>query len=342
MAIRVLYPIQCCVRNRRYQPYPSSWDVVTDLMNQTSIFNSLNSGMFNPTSVLLFKLGSNESDDQKPSPPLVTRRPFLYRVRIRNFSPDNIQVKVDDRKVLIEATKEEHANDGLQSHTRRHFCRSLILPDDVDADRVTSKMNENGFLEITAPRMANNEPVEMDSVDATVSEKLDTNTVTNASSIKPTDDQTGNNSAVAVRANEVEDQASSPVTDVVEKAFFRKIDIRGFSPDDVQVKTVGRKVTVTAKKVEKQSFAGIESQAVRQIYQSFMLPENVNSEHVTSQVNEDGYLELTAQQSSVGAGGAMAIDSPQPEATNVVQTTRNDSSNVAINEDANMSGNSKD
>jgi len=328
MAIRVLSPSQCFMRSNPYSPYLNERDIVSFLMNQRPTTYPFSAELFQPSSAVFFKFGAKQPEDERSTSESEAVKPFSYKLWLKGFSPANVQVKVDGQKLVIDATKEDAANDGLQSHTRHQFCRSIVLPDDVDTDQVKSHMNDNGVLEISAPRLANKNAGDTASEKASCSEIAKKDSATEESLGKPATEQPVDKT-VDAESQKMEDPTPVSTTLEVEKQFSRKFDIRGFSPDDVQVKVSGRNVTVTAKKEEKKSFGGIDSYAIRELYQSLLLPENVNSEQLASQVNEDGVLEVTAPCLSCGAVDGV---SEQQKTANTTKSTNDETTNTAANQ----------
>lgn len=71
-----------------------------------------------------------------------------YRVEIPvpGFRPEDINVTVEDRNLTVEGRSE-----------RRRFTRSVVLPDEVDADHVEANV-EHGLLTLNLPLLAKAQP----------------------------------------------------------------------------------------------------------------------------------------------------------------------------------------
>nr|ABE57140.1 heat shock protein Hsp19.5 [Liriomyza sativae] len=73
--------------------------------------------------------------------------------------------------------------------------------------------------------------------------------------------------------------------------FEVKLDVQQFAPNEVNVKVSGRYIVVEGKHEEKQDEHGYIS---RQFSRRYLLPENVNSEAISSQLSSDGVLTVCA------------------------------------------------
>ena len=74
---------------------------------------------------------------------------FKVILDVQQFKPEEINVKVVDRSILIEAKHEEKKDEhGLIS---RQFVRKYFVPEQVDIEKVKSSISSDGVLTITAP-----------------------------------------------------------------------------------------------------------------------------------------------------------------------------------------------
>lgn len=77
--------------------------------------------------------------------------------------------------------------------------------------------------------------------------------------------------------------------------FDLTLDAQGFSPDELSVKQVGRKLRVSGKTEKKQEDGkGYYSHTSQEIRQEFDLPEGLNPEAVTCYLSPDGKLHIQA------------------------------------------------
>merc|ERR1712209_203381 len=85
---------------------------------------------------------------------------FSKKMVLRNYKPENIQVRVTaDKKVVVEG-KQELKEDkvGFQSYQLKEFKQTLEVPENVNIDELTSSFSDQGILTITAPLLALPEP----------------------------------------------------------------------------------------------------------------------------------------------------------------------------------------
>lgn len=74
---------------------------------------------------------------------------FQVSLNVQNFKPEEVQVKVADNNVIIEAKHEERNEDG--SYVSRHFSRRYTLPDDCSIKDIVSSLSADGILTVRAP-----------------------------------------------------------------------------------------------------------------------------------------------------------------------------------------------
>ncbi|VVC75678.1 Spore protein SP21 [Aquicella siphonis] len=81
---------------------------------------------------------------------------FLITADIPGVDPKKIDVSMDNNILTIKGqketkTKEERKNYVRYERSKGTFCRSISLPDVVDAGKISAK-TKNGVLEIIAPK----------------------------------------------------------------------------------------------------------------------------------------------------------------------------------------------
>lgn len=86
--------------------------------------------------------------------------------------------------------------------------------------------------------------------------------------------------------------------------FEVKLDIQTFSPEELQVKVSGNKLTVKGKHGRKEDEYGSVS---REFHRDFTIPEDVNKDTFESSISDDGILTLKADVLGEGKG-AKKID----------------------------------
>ncbi|OAD53802.1 Protein lethal(2)essential for life [Eufriesea mexicana] len=75
---------------------------------------------------------------------------FQVTLDVSQFKPEEINVKVADEKVIVEANHEEREDE--HGWVSRHFVRKYIIPSQCDVSKVESRLSSDGILCITAPR----------------------------------------------------------------------------------------------------------------------------------------------------------------------------------------------
>ncbi|MDZ7701659.1 MAG: Hsp20/alpha crystallin family protein [Halobacteriales archaeon] len=81
---------------------------------------------------------------------------FVITVDVPGYDRNEIDVRVSDRTLWIEAERREEAEEGDDKYLRRERrrvsqSRSIPLPSDVTAEGVTARL-KNGILTITVPK----------------------------------------------------------------------------------------------------------------------------------------------------------------------------------------------
>ena len=83
--------------------------------------------------------------------------------------------------------------------------------------------------------------------------------------------------------------------------FTYDLELSGFNPENIKVKTVGQKVVVEANQEESKDEHGCKSYSKREVHKSIVLPDNVRPEDVISALSSKGVLRITAPVMSLTA-----------------------------------------
>lgn len=75
---------------------------------------------------------------------------FKVILDVQQFKPEEINVKVVDKCVVVEAKHEEKRDE--HGWISRQFERRYLIPDQCNIDEVASSLSSDGILTITAPR----------------------------------------------------------------------------------------------------------------------------------------------------------------------------------------------
>ena len=155
MALRVFYPTPRCVQTHPFWNtddefffYPIRFEEISSRRNKLEkVWDRFLSELFQ-----LEKPEETKTDNTSDKP---ADDKFTVDFQLSGFEPEHIKVKTVGQKLIVEATKEENdEKDKLKSYSKRHFHKSLVLPDTVKPDDVTSSLTGKGVLRITAPVMS--------------------------------------------------------------------------------------------------------------------------------------------------------------------------------------------
>lgn len=75
---------------------------------------------------------------------------FQVVLDVQQFKPEEINVKVVDRCVIVEGKHEEQRDE--HGWISRQFTRKYMIPEQCDIEQVTSALSSDGVLSITVPR----------------------------------------------------------------------------------------------------------------------------------------------------------------------------------------------
>ena len=83
---------------------------------------------------------------------------FVATVDVPGFERDDIEVRVSDQTLSIDASREEEREESDERYLKRErhhrtLRRSIEIPEDVDEDAVSARI-KNGVLTITMPKSA--------------------------------------------------------------------------------------------------------------------------------------------------------------------------------------------
>lgn len=81
---------------------------------------------------------------------------FQVILDVQQFKPEEINVKVVDKYVVVEGKHDEKQDE--HGWISRQFVRKYMIPEQCDIDKVTSSLSSDGVLSISAPRKDKPEP----------------------------------------------------------------------------------------------------------------------------------------------------------------------------------------
>ncbi|KAI8796119.1 heat shock protein Hsp-12.2 [Biomphalaria glabrata] len=116
------------------------WDLRTPMMYRDGTLANLSG-----------RLGDSEIQN--------TDKEFRIRLDLRHYSPEEVKITSDNKKITIKAKHEEKQDN--HGYVSREMIRTYALPDDVDPKSVTSVMNTQGTLNIKVAKKPLEAPKEI-------------------------------------------------------------------------------------------------------------------------------------------------------------------------------------
>lgn len=159
MSFQVYYPTISLPRSRRPRMFvddcydPFVFNPFYDNRNMLSVLDIIANELLRPSS----HQQQIKPEQNKPSQSEQHRddddQQLAINVDMSGFEPANIRIKTIGQQLIVEGNQEEEESNqqGIQSYSRKHFHRSIKLPDNVKPEDVTSKLTKNGVLRISAP-----------------------------------------------------------------------------------------------------------------------------------------------------------------------------------------------
>jgi HSP20 family molecular chaperone IbpA len=196
-------------------------------------------------------------------------RYFSTAVKLNDFRADEVAVKVEERKVRIHA---KHQDGEDLSEVRK----TVSLPEDVDADKVETRMTKEGFLVVRAPYIR-----------AEKTGSGDANSALTQLGARSWDEMRSllrGPGITSVHEQLVKDEKTG------ETRFQVSVPVRDFHPEEVTVRQIGDRVVVRAEHRDER-----EGQLVhRSMQREFTLPQGVDREHMVSRLTDCGTLQIEA------------------------------------------------
>lgn len=208
---------------------------------------------------------------------------FKIRFDVKEFRPEEVQVKVQNNKLLVNARHEEKTN---RSTVSREYSRQVDIPSNVDQDRLQCVLSKDGVLSVEAPVLNRRlgQPATILPIRSGEMPQLE------SAMYIPSEN------APVPRG----DMTSSRTPIVTEPDGSRKlkleVDVGEFRPEEVVVKTIDKKVVVTASHEETQGGRKMS----KSFNKEYELPDSVDPMTVNAYMQENGRLVIEAPIKSVG------------------------------------------
>lgn len=198
---------------------------------------------------------------------------FKMRFEVSEFKPDEIQVKVQENKLIVSA---KHVEKSASSTRSREYSRQVDIPDNVDQDRIQCILSKDGVLTVDGPVMG---------------------VVGIRESILPVH---FNSTEASPRSHPMTTPSSVVRNPIVTEAdgsrkLRLQVDIGEFTPEEIVVKTMDKKLIVHAAHEEKRQGRTMS----REFNKEYELPESVDPMTVNAYLGDDGKLVIEAPLKSV-------------------------------------------
>ena len=190
---------------------------------------------------------------------------FKVRFDVSEFKPDEIQVKVQDNKVMVYAKHEErHASQSVS----REYSRQVDIPPNVDQEQLQCILSRDGILTVDGPVIGSQ--------------------LVPRQQLLPIQ-----------HANQPADrtlQLATPVKNPIitepdgTKKLRLTVDAGEFKPEELIVKTMERKLVVHAEHVEKSAGKTLH----KEFNKEYELPESVDQTGISAYIGDEGKLIIEA------------------------------------------------
>ncbi|XP_076471346.1 small heat shock protein p36-like [Babylonia areolata] len=203
------------------------------------------------------------------------RQIFRVRFDVSEFKPEEVSVKVQDNKLIVNA---RHQEKTAQSSVSREYSRQVDIPGGVDQDTLNCLLSKDGILTVEGPVM---QPQLL---------ARETFLPVQSTPLTPS------SPSAAPRPPPHFTTMGTPVKNpiVTEADGSRRmrlsVDIGEFSPEEIVVKTMDRKLIVHAEHEERTAGRTLH----KEFNKEYDLPESVDSSSISAYLTEDRQLTIEA------------------------------------------------
>jgi len=215
---------------------------------------------------------------------------FQVSFDVSQFKPEEISVRTEDQKLIVNA-KSDSKTSG--SSVSREFSRQIDVPKHVDPLKLTSTLSKDGVLQIEAPVAA----PDYHKIRSTPEYGL----IKSAADPFRGELSLGRHSSPLVHASYPPDYKNGSVMKQEDGASQLKMEIPigpEYKPEDLDIKTIDRKVVVKARHEEKAQ----GRTSVQEFNKEFDLPADVDPNTVVASMTDDGKVIIEAQVTSYQKG----------------------------------------
>ncbi|PVD34023.1 hypothetical protein C0Q70_05285 [Pomacea canaliculata] len=196
------------------------------------------------------------------------RQMFRVRFDVSEFRPEEVQVKVQENKLIVNARHEEKT---AQTSVSREYSRQVDIPNNVNQDHMTCVLSKDGILTIEGPAAT-----------PALTQRETFLPVKNASEAPSSPTKTLG----------VGTPVKNPiVTDPDGSRRMRlTVDVGEFSPEEIVVKTTERKLIVHAEHEERTAGRTMH----KEFNKEYDLPDSVDPASITAYIGDDKQLTIEA------------------------------------------------
>lgn len=217
---------------------------------------------------------------------------FQVILECRQFKPDDLDVRVEGDEIIISAKDKSKV-----------FEQKFTLPTGSEPEQVKSTYSKGGILTVTVPRQTQHSDSELPPI---LEEKFDKNLSprnwnSDSDYLPPPPPPLPPRNEIVPPRNEIipppKSEANLSRNDAISQVEYDEdnykilVDVIGFEPDELIIKTLGNSVQLEAKHEE---VAAGRRFVAKEINQSFTLPKGIEPESVTSSLSRDGILTISA------------------------------------------------
>lgn len=204
---------------------------------------------------------------------------FEVEFNVKDYTPEELSIKTEG-DILIVLAKHETKTENGGSYVSKQFEQRFSLPSGVKPEKISSSLSKDGYLTVSAPR----ENLAISGFKKT------------RGALEETDFNSGQ---VFSQSKETKDAEGLPHPKVKydDDKFQISLDAQDYKPEELDVKVEGNTIIITAK----QEVAESGGTRTRIFEQKFSLPSGVKGEKVTSTLNKEGVLIITAPRGNPAA-----------------------------------------
>ena len=199
---------------------------------------------------------------------------FQVEFDVQDYRPEELSIKTEG-DVLVVLAKHETKGDGgskSSSYVSKQFEQRFTLPSGVKPEDITSALSKEGVLTVTAPR------------------EIVRKTSQTIGGFNKTRGALEEAFSPKTTSADPELGLPHPRVKYDDDKFQISLDCQKYKPDELDVKVEGSTIVITAK----QEIKEVGGTRTRVFEQKFTLPSGVKAEKVSSSIDREGVLTITA------------------------------------------------